>query len=372
MSKQAEKEQKDNNNLKINTDYLRESATDFSLAPKGQEIDIEINKCNYYTDRKADASPQYIVQTYSVGSLKNTLAKMVLPNGGNISELRGPAVSVHYIIDQEGTIFQLVPDTKRAWAAGVGNLTAGSKLNPAIAQGDMQNAMNDYGITIMSINDGKSPLTPQQYAANEQLTSNLVKSYAIDPTKVIALADWTPGRHIAPGPFFPWHDFSKAGLGLWSDVERPKDPEIIVSYKKKPLPEEVDHIQQAFEELLKKYSTGSSGDVVKQYAASTQSLKESLSKSVIDEARAVGDALSRGLGMVGKPNDKDQAGHLDSGTLSSMLSFNLHHLGEKIVNSPLLDVYNVLWADSSDPDARGILGQWGTDSQAVLDSLLDS
>lgn len=370
MSKRSEEEQKDNNNLKINTDYLRENANGFSLAPKGQEIDIEINKCNYYTDRKAGASPQYIVQTYSVGSLKNTLAKMVLPDAGNISELRGPGVSVHYIIDQEGTIFQLVPDTKRAWATGVGNLTAGSKLNPAIAQGDMQNAMNDYGITIMSINDGKSPLTPQQYAANEQLTSSLVKVYAIDPTKVIALADCA-SRHIAPGPYFPWQDFSKAGLGLWSDVERPKDPEIIVSYKKKPLPEEVDYIQQAFEELLKKYSTGSSGDVVKQYAESTQSLKASLSKSVIDEARAVGDALSRGLGMVGKPNDKDQAGNLDSDTLSNMLSFNLHHLGEKIVNSQL-EIYNVLWADSSDPDARGILGQWGTDSQAVLDSLLDS
>jgi hypothetical protein len=79
--------------LKINTMYLRDSAEGFSLAAKGQEKDIEFGKCNYYTDRKPDTSPQYITQTYSVGTLKNTLAKMILPDGGDITVLRGRGVS---------------------------------------------------------------------------------------------------------------------------------------------------------------------------------------------------------------------------------------------------------------------------------------
>jgi N-acetyl-anhydromuramyl-L-alanine amidase AmpD len=215
--------------LKINTMYLRDSAEGFSLAAKGQEKDIEFGKCNYYTDRKPDTSPQYITQTYSVGTLKNTLAKMILPDGGDITVLRGPGVSVHYIIDQDGTTYQLVPDSKRPWAAGVGDLRVGSKLNQAIPEALMKNDMNSFGISIMSINDGKTPLTPKQFDANLQLTGHLVKTYDINPQQVIALADWAPGRHIAPGPYFPWQNFAENGLGLWSSVERKKDPEVIVS-----------------------------------------------------------------------------------------------------------------------------------------------
>jgi hypothetical protein len=103
-------------------------------------------------------------------------------------------------------------------------------------------------------------------------------------------------------------------------------------------------------------------------------LKESLEKAVVADVVSVGNALTKGLGMVGMPNIKDHhAGHLDSATLSNMLCFNLHHLGQQIIGSPLVDVYNDgLWVDSSDPDARGLLGQWTTNSQAVLDDILDA
>lgn len=43
---------KQSSELKINKTYLRENAEGFSLAPKGEERDIEFNKCNYYTDKK--------------------------------------------------------------------------------------------------------------------------------------------------------------------------------------------------------------------------------------------------------------------------------------------------------------------------------
>lgn len=360
---------KQSSELKINKTYLRENAEGFSLAPKGEEQDIEFNKCNYYTDKKGTSSLQYIVQTYSVGNFENTLAKMILPESGDISQLRGPGVSVHYIIDQKGEIYQLVPDNKRPWACGVGTLKSGSKLNPDIPNEVMINDMNSFGISIMSINNGKNPLTQPQFESNLLLTEHLVKTYDIKGGKVIGLADWTPGRHIAPGPYFPWQEFSKAGLGLWSDIERKEDPEVIVSYKQKPLLEEVTHIQQAFEELLKKYSKGGlAEEVVKKYNLSSLNLREDLSSSVLQD---IDIALTRGLGYVGKVGG--QEGYLDSATLSCMLSFNLHHLGQQILAGPLADVYNDgLWVDSSNTEARGLLGSWTTNSQDILDSFLDS
>jgi len=90
MSKVVETE------FKINTDFLRSNPV-FSLAPKGQEIDIEYDKCNFYTKR--ESSPDYIVQTYSVGNLKSVLEKMVIWKEEDITVKRGPGVSVHYIID---------------------------------------------------------------------------------------------------------------------------------------------------------------------------------------------------------------------------------------------------------------------------------
>ena len=54
---------------------------------------------------------------------------MVLAEDQNITLTRGPGVSVHYVIDMDGTIYQLVPDNKKPWATGVGNLKSESKLN---------------------------------------------------------------------------------------------------------------------------------------------------------------------------------------------------------------------------------------------------
>lgn len=105
-------------NIPIDTTYLRTDCKSFSLAPRGQEhSDIEYGKCNYYTDRKPDASIQYIVQTSSVCNLENTLNKMVIHRHQDITETRVNGVSVHYIIDLDGRIYQLVPDSKRPWTA---------------------------------------------------------------------------------------------------------------------------------------------------------------------------------------------------------------------------------------------------------------
>ena len=105
MAKNKEYEEKSQSDFKydkalsIDTTFLHTNPTDFSLAPRDQEQNIEANKCNYYTDRGGDRSIKYIVQTYSVGSLYSTLQKMVFPPkaSGKQSTLR-PA-NEHHSVD---------------------------------------------------------------------------------------------------------------------------------------------------------------------------------------------------------------------------------------------------------------------------------
>ena len=139
--------------------------------------------------------------------------------------------------------------------------------------------------------------------------------------------------------------------------------------KDKPLSEEIDHVQQSIQELFAKYE---GVPEISEFASS-------ISAQLLDSGAKVSDSfvtnisqkLTNSLGYVGRANGGD-TGYLDSALLTNMLTFNLHHLGEQIQNSGLKDVYDSgLWTDSGDADARGALGEWTTNSQAVLDDLLD-
>lgn len=321
--------------VEISKQYLR-TETNFSLAPKGQEVDIEPGKCNYYTDRKEGATPAYILQTFSVASFNDTIAKMTVPDSANanISELRASGVSVHYVIDTDGTTYQLVPEDKRPWAAGVGSLKTGSKLNPSI-DGDMKNSMNDFGISIMSINDGKSEFTEAQVAANIALTQHLIDSHKIAAHNVIGLSDWAPERHIAPGPYFPWKAMSESidGILYAKDFEFKSSPEIVLDYTQKPASEDVDSFQAKIKELEDKLSVFGFN-----YASTSQ-----------EEA-----AASKGM-------------------ISAFLSFNLHHLGHHNLyasdNSGYVTTYSAL--HGGDDASRAILGSVDQNTEGLLNHFLD-
>lgn len=334
----------------INKTYYRVDAEGFSLAPRGQEQNIEFVKCNFYTDRKEGTQPKYITQTYSVGNLESTLSNMIIPEGGDISVLRGPGKSIHYIIDNDeaGTIYQLVPDSKRPWASGIGNFKEGSKLNRDISQAQMKNDMNNYEISIMSINDGKTPLTPNQIQSNLELTSYLSSTYEIKTQKVIGLADWTPGVHIAPGPYFPWQDFANAGYGLWTNIARKEAPEVVISFKDKNFDENIDHLQQELHELAHKLTDG-------------------LGMMITEPNRQIVNDSGENLTVYGQ-----NPSYAPLDTLKIAARFNLHYFGQEILNSPLKDVYDTrLWTDSSDLEALKVFGEWNENSQNILNALVD-
>ena len=123
----------------------------------------------------------------------------------------GGRVSSHYLLGEDGAIYQLVSDDHRAWHAGVGRWGTIHELNSA-----------SIGIEID--NDGIEPFTEAQVDALIRLLDDLTTRHRIPKTAVIGHSDLAPGRKIDPGPLFPWKRLSDAGFGLWPDPAAPPPP----------------------------------------------------------------------------------------------------------------------------------------------------
>ena len=124
---------------------------------------------------------------------------------------RGGPVSAHYLVGEDGRIYQLVSDEHRAWHAGAGSWGTIHELNSA-----------SIGIEID--NDGVEPFSDAQVAAVIALLEDLTTRHRIPKTAVIGHSDLAPGRKIDPGPLFPWKRLHDAGFGIWPDADAPLPP----------------------------------------------------------------------------------------------------------------------------------------------------
>lgn len=123
----------------------------------------------------------------------------------------GGPVSSHYLVGDDGGIYQLVADAHRAWHAGGGRWGTITDLNSA-----------SIGIEID--NDGREPFTEPQVQALLRLLGDLSTRLRIPPSQVIGHSDLAPSRKIDPGPLFPWRRLAEAGFGIWPADDAPPAP----------------------------------------------------------------------------------------------------------------------------------------------------
>jgi len=117
----------------------------------------------------------------------------------------GGPVSSHYLVGNDGRIYQLVADSQRAWHAGAGHWGTITDVNSA-------------SIGIELDNDGDSPFTQVQIDSLLRLLADLTDRLRIPRTQIIGHEDLAPGRKDDPGPRFPWQQLAQAGFGLWPRV----------------------------------------------------------------------------------------------------------------------------------------------------------
>lgn len=112
-------------------------------------------------------------------------------------------VSAHYMIAEDGTVFRLVDEAKRAWHAGPGWWRGITDINSASIGYELVNPGSEFGYT---------PFPQPQIAALVGLLKAARAIYAIPPANVVGHSDIAPTRKDDPGELFPWNALADAGL----------------------------------------------------------------------------------------------------------------------------------------------------------------
>jgi N-acetylmuramoyl-L-alanine amidase len=123
------------------------------------------------------------------------------------------AVSAHYVVCRDGSVFHMLNDLLRAHHAGVGRW------------GNVSD-MNSCSIGIEIDNNGSEPFSEQQMNSLIDLLGRLKRAYNIPQANFIGHLDWAPGRKIDPSRYFSWKPLADKGFGFWYDttnVEIPVD-----------------------------------------------------------------------------------------------------------------------------------------------------
>jgi N-acetylmuramoyl-L-alanine amidase len=117
-------------------------------------------------------------------------------------------VSAHYLIDEDGTCYRIVPEARRAWHAGESFWAGARDINSRSIGIELANPGHEFGY---------HPFPAAQMTALEALAKAILARHPIPPHRVLGHADVAPLRKQDPGELFDWARLARAGIGLWPD-----------------------------------------------------------------------------------------------------------------------------------------------------------
>ena len=115
-------------------------------------------------------------------------------------------VSAHYLIDEDGAVYALVDEDRRAWHAGVSFWRGHRDINSRSIGIEMVNPGHEFGYR---------PFPGAQMAALDGLATAILSRHPIPPRNVVGHADIAPRRKEDPGELFDWAWLAGRGIGLW-------------------------------------------------------------------------------------------------------------------------------------------------------------
>ena len=136
-----------------------------------------------------------IIHHTAQDSVEQTLRTFTLPR---------TSVSSHYVISDDGEIFQMLNDYYRGWHAGVGKWGNNTDLNSS-------------SIGIELDNNGFEPFSEAQIQSLIELLGVLKERHKIPTANFIGHSDIAPSRKVDPNANFPWERLAEEGFGYWYD-----------------------------------------------------------------------------------------------------------------------------------------------------------
>lgn len=121
-------------------------------------------------------------------------------------------VSAHYFVEEDGRVFRLVPEERRAWHAGVSFWRGERNINAVSIGIEIVNPGHAFGYR---------PFPEVQLAAVMSLLDAIRGRWTVPDGSIIGHSDVAPARKEDPGELFPWARLAAAGHGLWVEPPRP-------------------------------------------------------------------------------------------------------------------------------------------------------
>ncbi len=115
-------------------------------------------------------------------------------------------VSCHYLVEEDGTIIQMVQEDMRAWHAGASSWRGETDINSRSIGIEIQNPGHALGYPDFPV---------AQIDAVIALCRDIFTRYNICPCNVVAHSDVAPSRKIDPGEKFGWERLHRQGIGHW-------------------------------------------------------------------------------------------------------------------------------------------------------------
>jgi N-acetylmuramoyl-L-alanine amidase len=120
-------------------------------------------------------------------------------------------VSSHYVVEEDGTVWSLVDENRRAWHAGVSCWRGARDINGRSIGIEIVNPGHEWGYRAF-------PMRQMQAVAD--LARSILQRHPIPARNVVGHSDIAPLRKQDPGELFDWRWLAAQGIGLWPDRPR--------------------------------------------------------------------------------------------------------------------------------------------------------
>ena len=124
-------------------------------------------------------------------------------------------VSAHYVVDEDGTTYQLVDEEYRAWHAGLAYWAGAKDINAHSIGIEIVNPGHEFGYR---------PFPEAQMGSLIPLVSAIKERHHITRGNVVGHSDVAPARKQDPGELFNWHALARLRLALPRPTRNLVDP----------------------------------------------------------------------------------------------------------------------------------------------------
>ena len=124
-------------------------------------------------------------------------------------------VSCHYLVHEDGSVVEMVPEDKRAWHAGRSHWREWDDINSASIGIEIVNPGHEFGYR---------PFPDAQVDAVVRLVHEVKERHRITRGNVVGHSDIAPARKRDPGELFPWGTLARLRLALPRPTRNLLDP----------------------------------------------------------------------------------------------------------------------------------------------------